>query len=563
MNANSTHSETFESIDWDKLRYVVLKRKWWIFFIFVFCNLIAYLTIRYTKDVYKSESELKLDIKRDATELGFNSLVEDQNLNMVAGEIEQMKSKVFFNRVIDSLNIWVSYYSIGNVLKNELYKNSPFKVSYEEIPIQLLDQVIFFEFLNEHKFEIKLGENGKSLTGTFGKPLQVGSNTIKIDITNLYSEDDSNDYFFILNSRANLVASLVKNTEVAPLNFKANTISVSFKDNNALKAYDIVNKVDSLYIHYSNEQKNLANKQKIVWLNNELAQVENRLQDFEDYFEDFTLKNKSSDLGQDLRKTISALNRLDSQRFMLSKKVAQVDELIEELNTSRPNQNFNSRGFLPEVLNRKLEDLLKMRNESEKLSLAYNENTFAYKQKQKDLSTVREQVFGTLSQLKREWLKSLSEMSVQKQRLEKEFATMPDKNTEFSKNQRFYKLYEEFFLSMMQSKAQFEIAQAGNTPDFKILSPATLPTHPISPKKYMVLGIGFVGSLVLNFFFIGISYILSNKVTSLKEIENTLAVPVLGVIPISKKVSETAFHVKENPKSVVSESIRTLRTNLD
>jgi capsular exopolysaccharide synthesis family protein len=563
VNSNSPHSESFESIDWDKLQSVVVKQRWWILLIFILCNLLAYLTIRYTKDVYQSDSEMKLDIKRDATDLGIKTLVEDQNLNIVSGEIEQMKSKVFFNRVIDSLDIWVSYFSIGNVLKNELYKQSPFKVSYQDVPSQLLDQPIFFDFLNEREFEIKLGDNGNKIRGTFGQPVQVAGATIKIDITHLYREDDSNDYYFVINSRASLVSYLVNNTEVAPLNFNANTISVSFKDNNAIKAYDIVNKVDSLYIQYSNEQKNLANKQKILWLNNELEQVEKRLQNFENYFETFTLTNKSSDLGQDLRRTIIALNRVDSQRFILSKKVAQLDELIEELSTNKPNQNFNSRGFLPEGLNKKLDDLMRMRHESDKLSLAYNENTFAYRQKQKELSTVREQVFGTLSQLKRDWLKSLSEMAQQKERLEQEFATMPDKNTEFSKNQRFYKLYEEFYLSMMQSKAQFEIAQAGNTPDFKILSSATLPAQPISPKKYMILGIGFVVSLVLNFFFIGISYLVTNKITSVKEIENAIAVPILGVIPISKRISETTFHVSENPKSVVSESIRTLRTNLD
>lgn len=531
--------------------------------IFVLCNLSAYLTIRYTKDVYQSDSEMKLDIKRDATELGIKTLIEDQNLNIVSGEIEQLKSKVFFNRVVDSLDLWVSYFSIGNVLNNELYKQAPFKVSYPQTPIQLLDRPIFFELLNNREFEIKIDENGNKVRGTFGQPLQIAGATLQIDLTKLYRENDSNDYHFVINSRSALVAYLVHNTEVMPLNLNANTISVSFKDNNAIKAFDIVNKVDSLYIQYSNEQKNMANKQKITWLNNELAHVEKRMQNFENYFETFTLKNKSSDLGQDLRRTIVALNRVDSQRFILSKKVAQLDELIAELNANKPNQSFNGRGFLPEVMNKRLDDLMKMQNESDKLSLAYNENTFAYKQKQKELSTLREQVFGSLLQLKRDWLKSLSEMAQQKQRLEQEFATMPDKNTEFSKNQRFYKLYEEFYLSMMQSKAQFEIAQAGNTPDFKILSSATLPTQPISPKKYLILGIGLTASLVLNFFFIGISYLVTNKITTVKEIENAIGLPILGVIPMSKRISHSAFHVSENPKSVVSESIRTLRTNLD
>ncbi len=506
---------------------------------------------------------MKLDVKEDATELGIKTLVEDQNRNMISGEIEQIKSKIFLNRVIDSLDIWVSYYSIGNVLKNELYKQSPFKVSYQSVPVQLVDQPIFFAFLNDREFEIKLGEDGDPVRGTFGQALRMADAVLKFDITRLYREDDSNDYYFVINSRANLVSYLASNTEVMPLNFNANTISVSFTDNNALKAYDIVNKIDSLYIQYSSEQKNLANKQKIKWLNDELAQVEKKMQSFENYFETFTLQNKSSDLDQDLKRTIIAINHVDSQRFILSKKVTQLDELMGELTANKSNQSFNTRGFLPELLNRKLDDLTRIQHESEKLSLAYNESTFAYKQKQKELSALREEVFGIFTQLKRDWLKSLAEMAQQKRKLEQEFATMPDKSTEFSKNQRFYKLYEEFYLSMMQSKAQFEIAQAGNTPDFKILSSATMPVQPISPKKYLILAIGFAASLMLNFFFVGISYLLTNKITSVKEIERAIGLPILGVIPMSKRVTEAAFHVSENPKSVVSESIRTLRTNLD
>ena len=66
-------------------------------------------------------------------------------------------------------------------------------------------------------------------------------------------------------------------------------------------------------------------------------------------------------------------------------------------------------------------------------------------------------------------MKNLAEVNKRKERLEVEFATIPDKSTQFSKNLRFYKLYEQFYLSLMQSKSQFEIAQAGSIQDFKIL----------------------------------------------------------------------------------------------
>ncbi|HZX72900.1 MAG TPA: CpsD/CapB family tyrosine-protein kinase, partial [Cyclobacteriaceae bacterium] len=76
-------------------------------------------------------------------------------------------------------------------------------------------------------------------------------------------------------------------------------------------------------------------------------------------------------------------------------------------------------------------------------------------------------------------------------------------------------------------------------------------------------GIGLVAGLMLNFFFIGLLYLINNKISNINEIERAIDIPVLGTIPISTSPTHDPFHFTENPKSRVSESIRTLRTNLD
>jgi len=561
MDIKTTTSS--DSIDTEKLVAVIRKNLIWIILIFLATNLIAYLTIRYTKDLFESESELKLDIKRDATELGIKTMIDDQNLNIVSGEIEQIKSKLFFNKLLDSLDLSVGYFSVGQVLKDEMYKRSSFLVIPTTINPTHFDLPFYFDFLGGSKFSIQIGQEGSMAEGNFGVPLTYSGTTLTIEKTRYFVENDGNTYYFVLNSRGKLIEYLSKNIQVDPLNFNANTIRISFQDHNALKAYDIVNKIDSLYITYSNLQKNLANKQKIDWLNQELSQVEKRMEGFENYFEDFTLKNKSSDLTLDLKRTISAINKVDSQRYELNKKILELNPLLETIASGKLTMANQPYKFLPEYLNKRIEELYKITQERDKLSLAYNENTFAFRQKEQELNSIRDQVFIQLADIKKEWLASMAELSQRKNKLEEEFAGMPDKNTQFSKNQRFYKLYEEFYLSMMQSKAEFEIAQAGSTPDYKILSPATLPDEPISPKRYLILGIGLVAGIVINFFLIGILYLLNNKITSAKEVERVTNVPLLGVIPTSRLSTETLFHVIDNPKSVVSEAIRTLRTNLE
>jgi len=553
-----------EGIDLNKLKVVIRKNIIWIIGVFLIVNLTAYLTIRWTKDVYESESEMKLDIKKDATELGIKTLVEDQNLNVISGEIEQIKSKVFLNRVIDSLDINIGYYSIGKVLVDEKYKYSPIWVTAKNFPTNILDIPIYIDFdPGAENFDVKLGENGKAIKGTFEKPITINEFEFILNKTKSFDPSASDDYYFIVHSRESLLEYLTDNITVEPLNFNANTIKISFRDFNALKAHTIVSKIDSLYINYSNEQKNLTNKQKIDWLNKELLQVEHKMEDFENYFESFTLLNKSNNVEEDLKRTIYLINKIDSQRFELSKRLIELNSLIENLTSDNPEISITQKQFLPSYLNQDLEVLKKLLLDRDRLSLSYNENTFAFKQKENELNALKDQVFNQLTGLKKNWLESLSDMKRKKESLEKQFASMPDKNTQFSKNQRFYKLYEEFYLSMMQSKAEFEIAQAGNTPDFKILSPATLPSIPIAPKKLMILGIGLVASLVVNFFLIGILYLLNNKIISIQEVERNISIPVLGSIPVLQHSNSDSLIVLKNPKSMASEAIRTLRTSLD
>lgn len=557
MNTNQ------DAIDLEKLRTVFRNNLTWVILILVMCNLSAYLVTRWTKDVYESESELKLDVRRDATELGIKSVVQDPDMDIVSGEIEQIKSRLFFSKIIDSLDIRISYFSEGNVLFNELYNVSPFEVKLLVENFKVENIPVYLTPVSGSSFKLKFGAEGEELAGDFGSPVKFRGAEFLIANTGKLSVGDPNDYYFVINSRESLISYLSTQSTVEPLNLSANTIRISFKDHNALKAHDIVNKIDSLYIFYSNNQKNLANKQKIEWLNKELSEVEKRMEGFENYFESFTLQNKSSDVAQDMKRTILQINRYDSQRYSLNKKIIEINNLIENLISGKRTPSSYQYAFLPDYLNKRLEALTIMIQERDKLSLAYNENTLTFRQKEKDLSTLKDQLFGQLNMLKENWMNTLTEIVESKNKLEREFLSMPDKNTKFSKNQRFYNLFTEFYLSMMQSKAQFEIAQAGTTSDFKILASASMPGKPVSPKKVVIWSIGLVASIVLNFFFLGLTYLLDNKVTSVKDIETVVSVPVLGMIPATQETGLSTFQVLDSPKSRVSEAIRSLRTNLD
>lgn len=551
-----------DNIDFNKLKIVVRTNWYWIVLIFLTINAVAALYIRYTKNLYESESILKLDIKKDALDLGITNIAEDQNLNHLSGEIEIIKSKLFLNRVLDEVDFEARFFSVGRLLNEELYRSSaPAVVTYYSKSHSLYNTRIGFRETSPESFELSIDDQEK-VRGSYNKLVRIRDLDLILARNDAFRSGDEIGYFLMIRSRDVLLTDLSRSLTAEPLNFNANTVRVSFRDYNPFQAKYVLSKIDTIYLQYSNEQKNQANKQKIEWIGRELSNIEKRMEDFEDYFENFTLANKTHNLDEDLRRTIEALNQIDSQRYEYSRRIKEVDVLIANL---RAGERFPPaiRVQLPERVIQQIDALSELEKEQERLKLSYKEVTFAYRQKEQDISALRTRTLLQLADLRKGWEDELTTLNQHKTNLEKQFASLPDKSTEFSKNQRFYKLYEEFYLTLMQSKSEFEIAQAGSTPDFKILSPASLPSVPISPNNAMIIGTGLVASLVVIFFFVSISYLINNKITSLYELEKLPSTPVLGAVPMSTYLNGAGLHTVQHPKSMLSESIRTLRTNLD
>jgi predicted nucleic acid-binding Zn-ribbon protein len=310
-----------------------------------------------------------------------------------------------------------------------LYHSAPFTVKFLKTNSAAYNTPFYIEQENSSQYKLRLGEQKEVVTGTFNQPVTIAGSELVIHLKNGEEFQNNINYSFIYNSRDALMGYLSRNLTVEPLNFNANTIRVSFKDNNALKAHDLVNGIDSLYLGYSNYQQNLANKQKIDWLTNELSQIEDKMGRYEDYFENFTLTNKTSDLKSDLKAVISRINKIDSQRFELSKRINDINQVMTNLPTGDFYLTQSQRNALPVHLNTNIEKLRTLLLEMDKMKLSYNESTYAFKQREKEIESIQKSAQGELMSLKTEMLKRIQELNNAKAKLESEFINMPDKNT--------------------------------------------------------------------------------------------------------------------------------------
>ncbi len=557
---------SFESIDIDKFRNVFFKSLLIIIFLIIASVSISTIAIRYTKQLFQSRSILQLDIKSEAKVLGFKSF--DEDINNLAREIEIIKSSLFLNKVAEALDYKVSYFQYGDILYEERYYNSPFNVNSINCASSLYNIPIDLEILNSNSYKLTYNYEGNIVKKIFDFNDTISTNGLDISVTlnAAYNTKIENRYFFTLNTQSSIINYIDRNLTVEPLDFKAKTITISFKDHNRQKARDIVHTIDTLYIYYTQLEKNKANKQKIDFLDKQLSQTEEKLTELENYFENFTIDNKTTNLGENLSRTILLLEELDSQQFSIQQRIESYNDAYNNITVDN-NTDWNPAelNVFPDKMNKEYERLNTLVHERAILLNSYNENTLAYKKINQEISFLKEQLINHIESYRNKLVDSDEELKDKRKRLEKEFIELPSKSTEYSKTERYYGLYEEFYLSLMQSKAEFELAQAGTVNDYKILSSASSPSKPISPNKIIYYAIGIVVGLFLSFMLVGIRYLLHNKITSQHELEALSSAFVLGTIPYYRngKKDGTRLVVNNNLKSEICESFRSIRTNLE
>lgn len=557
---------SIESLDLAKLRIIFLRSLPVVILILAVSISIAAIIIRYTKPLYQSSSVLQIDIKSEAKVLGFKSF--DDDINNLAREIEIIKSRLFLNQVAEALDFRVSYFQYGEILFEERFNSSPFYVHFESVSGTLINKPIDLDIIDQNTYLLKysLGENLISNTFNFNDTVSTEDLRMVVTLRDSYASGSGNRYFFTVNDRETIVNYLYRSLTVEPLDFKAKTITVSFKDHHRQKARDIVHAIDTLYLYYTQLEKNKANNQKINFLNEQLTQTELKLTELENYFEDFTIDNKTTNLDANLSRTIVLLEQLDSQKFVIQKQLQSFIFIYDQI-VSEAEFDLNPADvtFFSSAMKLELEKLNQLYQDKQLLLSSYNENTLAFQKKNQEISYLKDRVLKYIESTRAQLYGNLDALNKNRQKLESEFVGLPSKRTEYTKTQRYYGLYEEFYLTLMKNKAEFELAQAGTVTDYRILSSASSPNIPISPNKIIYYGIGIMAGLFLSFLYMAVKYLLHNKISSQHELERASSAFVLGTVPYYpvEKEGSTRLVVNKNIKSAISEAFRTIRTNLE
>ncbi len=571
QNTTEEEEDLLGGMDLEKIFGIIRKNFIWLFLMPLVCLSAGYLFLRYTSPVYESSSSIKLEIKQKANLLGITDPQQD-NVANISGEIELIRSKLIYDEVIKRMDLNVSYVAYGRsrIKNEERYLSSPFRVEYTIHNPSVYDQPFDLTITDDNQFVLSYSLGGQESTQkyAFGQEIRTNDFHFIVRKTPFYNPEGSQGpYYFVVNSPGGLSSYLSDNLRVEVVNPSANIIGIFFKDENVTKAHDVVNTIDSVYLTKTKELKNKANKQKILFLEEQLQKTENELQSYESELEAFISRNKSTDIQADVGKFADKLDELIKARTELETQLALLDRLQELINSKS-----NLALFIPSLsllednqLGTIAADINRLEQEKAMLATTTRETTTAYRTKEKQIQLSRERIAALISHSKKLISTKVNQLNADIGQVERTFANLPAKGTEYNRIKRLKDLKEKYYLLMIDKKAELGIAEAGTVEEFVVLSPASKPVIPIYPNKLMIYaGCGFAG-LFFSFLIIGSKYLLHDTISNQRELERATSAPILGIIPAytREKMDVSRLVVHRNPKASISEALRSIRTNLD
>lgn len=222
------------------------------------CIVLSFLYLRYTPATY--QSSVVIQIGKDESQksiLGLEGIIEETNID---SKIELIRSPFIFKKSVEKLPMAVSYYHEGNLLTEEMYIHSLYKLNN----LQIIDSTICgvrndLVFTNNH-VTISYAGNGISFEKKFKINEKIVTPHFKadIDISNLQGLvelQNENKIYFVINSSNILVAKLYPRLLIKLVNVNAQTVEISFQYSNPYVARDVVNAVAQSYNEFDSIKK--------------------------------------------------------------------------------------------------------------------------------------------------------------------------------------------------------------------------------------------------------------------------------------------------------------------
>ncbi|MBA7510973.1 hypothetical protein ES705_02963 [subsurface metagenome] len=573
-----------KEIDYKDIIYKILSH-WYLFVIGIIISfIIVFFHNKFEQTEYKVSTTILINDSQTVPDpqaiIGFNLYNKQGKLQ---NEIEILKTYTLKQKVINALNLDVSYYRKDRFISKEMYNKSPFSVEFNPLipqPVNcnfqveimaknsvrlalIAENVKLFDFIDE---KVKSIVNNIAIDDIYeiGENIENEHFNFRIILTNNYDPilHDNIDFYFVFNdSKAKFSQFPVINIDPVK---ESSIIAVSITGNNIQKSVDFLNELTAAFLQKEVDKKNRVADKTLLFLDNHLGEITDSLSYSEKSLQEYQSKRGALNLDFQTQNLYNKLERLQNSKAEILVNQKYYNYLYDIFTENDEIQDIAASSIMNVeniLLNSQIIQLTQL--QSELNSIKFNtkkDNPYIIALEDK-ITNSKKAIIENIKNEKKTSQIALNDLDLRIDQINETVNQFPKTQRELFGFERKFKLNDALYTYLLQKRSETLIAKASNLPLNEILDPARTDKYGIvSSNKKLNYIIGIILALIIPGIIVYLKYFLSDKVISNKDVEENINLPILGYILRNKQKENNL--VFDNPNSVIAESFRTLRTNI-
>jgi tyrosine-protein kinase Etk/Wzc len=551
----------------EEIENYVLHWKWFALGILVFLS-IAYVYLRYSIPQYKATATILVKDDRKgglASELSaFSDLGLLSNVKSnVDNEIEVIKSRTLIASTISDLTLNVSYFNLGRVKSEELYKGSPIKIFFSKTTPAFQNSFQSFKISSTaiERFDFYDASGTKIGNFAYGSPFQ--HQELELLVMKDATSNFQGDFSILVNVYpiANLVESFKSRLTVSSFGKNTSVIELSLIDPVRAKAEDFLNTLVANYNEDAVADKKYIAENTSKFIEQRLVLITEELKGVEEDVESFKKQNQVTDIVSEAGLFLENANEFDKKELEVITQIKVVESIMDYV------KNDNTANLIPanvlpseEGASQLIAQYNQLVLEKNKLLKTAGEKNSVVIALDAKINSLKNTIAASLNQLQSNLQIKKRDVTRQKAVLGGKISQIPTQEKLFRDIDRKQTIKEALYLYLLQKREETEISLAVTAPNAKVIDTAIASKNPVAPnRKLIYLGSLLVG-LLLPFSVLYVRRLLDTKVKSRLDIEAGTTIPFLGDVPKSENKDEI---IAVNSRTNAAEALRIVRTNLE
>lgn len=530
--------------------------------------IIAFLYIRYSVREYEVISQIQILQEKNSSD----ELSALQELDVFSGsskaigdEIEILTSRSNYIDVVRELGTNISYFALGNIINSEIYQNKPFKINFiaTDSVLENTSYRFIIELMNDSSFGFSKSEDVPLQKYSFGKGIPTEVGDLIITPNSNVSGLKGRRFRVEINPVARVANSYKGSVNVFVIDEKSNIVNISMSSPLPRKSMDIIDKLVEIYNKNAIEEKKRIADATSDFINNRIQLISGTLssvdKDAQELLTEKGMTGSGMEVGAAVQVSAGSRQNLEAARVQLQmvsglKDYVESEDGYEEM----PVVDVGSAG-----LNQATVQYNQLVAERKRLLKSADEQNPMIVNLDEQLDGLRNTMQSSLNSLERNAGMNVSTLQNQLGRIQGTIYSAPENQRELRNITRKQETTESLYLYLLQQREESQIAFASAAPKSNIIDKAYMPSVlPVKPKVSII----YLASLILSFLIpFGVIYgknLVDTKIHNKHDLENiTKDIPVLGELPkLGRK--DNKLIIKDD-RSILAESLRILRTNLD